>query len=343
MAEQSWVAVFLGGILILLLFLAVTLAINSVLLRNPDLGYGVFPQIDSLRNQFLIVFGLVLLSGLIGGKTLFAMGTLLLGLVALLSALRALPAAGPISAAVAPARTPVPSSTQVTIISQIPEDQFFRDLKCPNCGATVRPTDRECAHCGSQLVPKIDVPTPVAFADVKLDQAISIRHPSRQMEAHVTGRLLYGELWQASRGAEVPWTPTGNYYAGLLLDDGGYLLNWQDRFYILDPPQPLTDMEINRDFAPPAREFARSDQTADVEFQFLGNRWKMLDIGRFVVVYVEGERARFRQKALGRFIHASGAPAESRRALIVEDYQGGGGGQDTLWLGYQISPDAIIT
>jgi len=344
MANLSWVAVFLGGILILLLFLAVTRTINSNLLRNPELAQGFFRvQIDTLGKQFLLILGLVFLIGFIGGRTGTAIGMMLIGLAALLYSFQALPGAHSRSGAATPTLTPVPSSTQRTMISQIPEDQFFEDLKCPSCGATVQPTDRQCAYCGSQLIPKIDAPTPIAFANVKLDQAMSIQHPNGQMDVHVVGRLLYGELWQASRGAQVPWTLTGNYYAGLVLDNNGYLLNWQDRFYILDAPQPLTDMEINRDFAPSAREFAGSDQTADVEFQFLGNRWKMVDIGRFVVVYVEGQGGRFRQKALGRFIHTSGVPAESRRALIVEDYQGGGGGQDTLWLGYQVTAKAIVT
>jgi len=37
---------------------------------------------------------------------------------------------------------------------------------------------------------------------------------------------------------------------------------------------------------------------------------------------------------VGRFIHASGA---DNRALVVEDYQSGSGGQDTAWTGWSIA------
>jgi len=40
---------------------------------------------------------------------------------------------------------------------------------------------------------------------------------------------------------------------------------------------------------------------------------------------------------IGRFIHAS----HQNRILVVEDYQSGGAGQDTLWTGYQIQKSNI--
>jgi hypothetical protein len=130
----------------------------------------------------------------------------------------------------------------------------------------------------------------------------------------------------------VPWTLTGTYYVGLGLDQNIFLMNWQSRFYVLDARAPLTDMSINRDFAPYARQFAASNQTAKVSFPYQGENWHMEDIGRFRVEYAEGDGIRVSPGAVGRFIHAS----DQNKVLVVEDYQTGGSGLDTLWQGYQI-------
>ena len=47
----------------------------------------------------------------------------------------------------------------------------------------------------------------------------------------------------------------------------------------------------------------------------------------------EGSGLRLSPGAVGRFIHAMGA---DNRALVVEDYQSGSGGQDTAWIGWQV-------
>ncbi len=174
---------------------------------------------------------------------------------------------------------------------------------------------------------------------IRLGQRIYVQHPLRgEWMAHVLGRIVYAELWQRQRGAQVPWEPTGNLYAGFWLEGDLFLLNWQNRFYLLDEAVELSDADIQRDFLPHARKFAQSDQTADVYFAYPPAMWHIDDIGKFRVEQVEGEGLRFRPGAIGRFIHASG---DAGRALVVEDYEGGGGGQDTAWIGYHIEEAAI--
>jgi hypothetical protein len=149
--------------------------------------------------------------------------------------------------------------------------------------------------------------------------------------------VYYGELWQEQMKPDVPWTLTGSYYVGLGLNENIFLVNWQNRFYLLDLHQSLTDMSINRDFAPYARKFAASNQTQDVSFSYQETIWNMLDIGRFRIEFAEGDGTRVGPGAVGRFIHAR----HNNKVLVVEDYQTGGSGLDTLWMGYQIEDEDI--
>jgi hypothetical protein len=213
------------------------------------------------------------------------------------------------------------------------------DLKCPSCGAAIKPSDRQCKYCGSSLTPLIELPEPAKLAGLEVGQVVRIVHPQKgEQSFNILGRLLYTELWQASRGPTVPWTPTGNFFAGFALEPAGYLLNWQDRFYLLEERRSLTDMDINRDFMPYARQFAQSDQTADVRFNYGGVRWKIADIGRFAIEFVDGSGLHLGKGAIGRFVHSG----SDKQALVLEDFQSGGsGGQDTLWRGFQIGETDI--
>ncbi len=237
-----------------------------------------------------------------------------------------------------------PAQSAATAQVQLPErkmpENIPADLKCPSCGASIKPTDKICAFCGSALQPLVDLPEPAKLGALEIGKTVRVVHPqSGEITYRVRGRLLYTELWQATSGPTVPWTPTGNYYAGFLLDPVSYLLNWQDRFYLLGEVRPLTDMDINRDFLPYAKQFAQSNQTANVEFPYAGARWKMVDIGRFAIEFEEGEGNHLHKGAIGRFIHASSGSA----ALVVDDFQSGGsGGQDTLWRGFQIKETDIM-
>jgi len=100
---------------------------------------------------------------------------------------------------------------------------------------------------------------------------------------------------------------------------------------------PLSDPDIQRDFAPYAKQFAQSDQKADIYFSYPPAMWHIDDIGKFRIDQVQGGGFRAQVGAVGRFIHSSGA---DKRALIVEDYEGGGG-QDAAWVGYQIDLENI--
>jgi hypothetical protein len=132
--------------------------------------------------------------------------------------------------------------------------------------------------------------------------------------------------------------PTGNVFLGFWLEGGMFLLHWQNRFYLLDDSVQVSDADIQRDFLPHARKYAQSDQTAEVHFAYPPAMWRIDDIGKFRIESVDGQSLAFSPGSTGRFIHASG---DSGRALVVEDYEGGGGGQDTVWNGYQITEEDI--
>ncbi len=238
-----------------------------------------------------------------------------------------------------PAAINAPVANAPTLAEKMAAMNIPKDLKCPSCGAAIRPTDKLCKYCGSSLVPLIDLPQPANFGDVQLGQQVRIAHPRQgQLTLTVQRRLYYGELWQERQAANVPWTSTGAYFVGLTLERGLYLLNWQSRFFLLESSWPLTDMVINRDFAPYARQFAASNQTADVRFGYGGTTWHMDDIGKFRIEYCEGEGSPVSVGSVGRFIHAS----QDKDVLVVEDYQAGGsGGLDTLWRGVALQQSDI--
>jgi hypothetical protein len=180
---------------------------------------------------------------------------------------------------------------------------------------------------------------PRKFNWIKTGERIHVRHPVKgETMAHVLGRILFAELMQRGRGPQVPWTPTGNVFAGFWLEGGILLLNWQNRVYLLDDRIELSDTEITRDFLPHARKFAQSNQSADVYFAYPPAMWHVDDIGKFRIEAVEGITVDYQFQGSGRFIHASG---DSRRALVVEDFEGGNG-QDTVWIGYQIEEDDVL-
>jgi len=238
-----------------------------------------------------------------------------------------------------PPTSSAPITDESTIAERIRQAHVANGFKCPNCGATIEnATDRKCRHCDSILVDMSDMPKPEIWADVEIGQSVRIkREKNKDINAEVVYRLYYGELWQEKMTTSTPWTLTGNYYTGLGLNNDMYLLNWQSRYYLLDTRSALTDTDINRDFAAYAREFAASNQTRNVMFSYDGTRWKMIDIGRFRIEYTEGPGAIANSGAIGRFIHARA----DDRILVVEDFQSGGSGRDTLWTGDEISKKDI--
>lgn len=234
--------------------------------------------------------------------------------------------------------TSAPLTDESTIADRIKEIHVRNDFKCPNCGAIVLPTDIRCKHCDSVLVATADLPRPNTWADVEIGQEVQVKHPKKgNINLTVTHRIYYGELWQAKMRPDVPWTLTGNYFVALRLGENISLMNWQTRFYLLDSQETLTDTVINRDFAQPARKFASSNQTVEVRFQYGGSTWQIEDIGRFRIEFAEGDGIKVSPGAIGRFIHAR----HNNQILVVEDYQTGGSGHDTLWKGYQIEEGNI--
>ncbi|MCC7361088.1 MAG: hypothetical protein IT317_16510 [Anaerolineales bacterium] len=176
------------------------------------------------------------------------------------------------------------------------------------------------------------------FFHAKLGQSITFNHPERGgVTGQILGTIEYAELWQRRKAPSEPWTPTGNSFAAHWL--GSQLLyEWQGRLYVLDEYQPLSDAEVQQSFLPYAKRFAQSNQTAQVSFAWPPASWTIADIGKFRVTRAEGQGLRLNAGAEGRFIHCKGA---DRRALVVEDYQAGQGGQDTAWIGYTLNWEDI--
>jgi hypothetical protein len=180
------------------------------------------------------------------------------------------------------------------------------------------------------------------LSHIQVGQRIRVKHPQQgELSVYVMGHTLFDELWQTRRGAQSPWVPTGNTFSAFWLETNLLLLNWQNRYYLLDELTVTSDSEIGRDFAPHARKFAQSDQTAEVLFAYPPGSWRMIDIGKFRVSRVEGEGMRQRPGGVGRFIHAHGSGREAgvQRGLVVEDYEGGG--EDVVWVGYLIEATDI--
>lgn len=176
------------------------------------------------------------------------------------------------------------------------------------------------------------------FFNARIGQNITVKHPER---GNITGKILgsirYTELWQRTNAPSEPWVPTGNEYTAHWL--GNFMIyEWQDRLYLLDAYDALTDRDIQTSFLPHAKRFAQSDQTAQVSFAYPPASWTIVDIGKFSVSRAEGQGLRLGPGATGRFIHCSG---RDNRALVVEDYQSGSGGQDTAWIGWSLSWDDI--
>jgi hypothetical protein len=232
-----------------------------------------------------------------------------------------------------PAAAPTPSSP--TISDRIKAEHAKGEYKCPRCGATNEPTGTKCAFCGSVLAAAQNIPRPAAWAEVEVGRVVQVEHPQRgKVTSNVVQRVYYGELWQERTTPDTPWTLTGSFFAGLLLENGIYLLNWQGRFYLLEEQIVLADRDIQRHFASPARRFASSNQAAQVRFDYLGTAWKIDDIGRFRVELADGAGQKLEAGAVGRFIHAG---TQDGRALVVEDYQSGGRGTDLARAGFKVA------
>lgn len=172
------------------------------------------------------------------------------------------------------------------------------------------------------------------FQRARLGQNITVNHPKRgPITGKIIGTIRYTELWQRSKSPNEPWVPTGNQFTAHWL--GNYMIyEWKENVWLLDEYDALTDKDIATNFMPYAKRYGESNETADVYFAYPPATWKITDIGKFSVLSTEGTGLRLSTGAVGRFIHGIG---DGGRALVVEDYQSGGGGQDTAWIGYQIT------
>lgn len=272
------------------------------------------------------------------------------GLIALGNGIKAIKeaASGDIEPSPVGAAKPSPAAKPVTVQPRAAENPFKfnipenipTDLKCPSCGASIGPTTRKCAYCGSILQPVIDIPDPLHLAGLEVGAGVRVRQPNGERDFRVQGRALIAELWQASRGSNIPWTFTGNLFAGFALSGASkaYLLNWQNRFYLFEKRQGIDDQHIQHYFLPHARAFGQGNQMGRVAFDYEGRRWQIVDIGRSQVIFTEGEGLHIQRGAEARFIYVQGGETH----LLVEDYRSGGAAQDTLWKGFQVQEQDII-
>lgn len=228
-----------------------------------------------------------------------------------------------------------PVTNEPTIADRIKTIHIATNFKCPSCGAVIKPIDMKCNHCGSCLVETANLPKPTNWGNIEVGQGVQINHPTKGLlNLKISYRIYYGEMWQVQMSPDVPWTLTGNYFTGLGLTNEMYLLNWQNRNYLLRPITLLSDGEINSVFAPAARKFAESNQTRNVDFMYAKEIWTITDIGRFRIEFTEGNEITPQPGAIGRFIHAKNRTQE--KILVLEDYQMGGIGLDNLRIGYQL-------
>ena len=180
------------------------------------------------------------------------------------------------------------------------------------------------------------------FTRTKLGDRVRFRHPERgELVGKVLGYIKYTELWQRRKNPSEPWVPTGNTFQSVWLGDI-LLYYWKGALRILDAYEPVNDVEIKRTFLPAARAFGQSDETARVNFAYPPGSWEITDIGKFRVYGIAGEGLRLEQDAVGRFIHATGGTGLSGRVLVVEDYQEGAGGQDTVWIGWEADVSDVL-
>ena len=201
-------------------------------------------------------------------------------------------------------------------------------------GGAPRPAAKTSPVPPPALSRKTGDPMRDQFIKARIGQTITVNHPQRgPITGKILGSIRYTELWQRVNSPSEPWTPTGNEFVAHWL--GNFLLyEWQDRLYLLDDYVSLTDQDIQTSFMPYAKRFAQSNQTAHVVFDWPPASWVIKDIGKFSVAQAEGAGLRLSPGATGRFIHGDGA---DNRAIVLEDYQSGGGGQDTAWTGWSIT------
>jgi len=172
------------------------------------------------------------------------------------------------------------------------------------------------------------------FQRARIGQNITVKHPQRgPITGKIIGTIRYVELWQRVKSPSEPWVPTGNQFTAHWL--GNFMLyEWKGSIWLFDQYDMLTDKDVATNFMPYAQRFGQSNETADVYFAYPPATWKITDIGKFSVQSAEGSGLRLSTGAVGRFIHGLG---DGGRALVVEDYQSGSGGQDTAWIGYSIT------
>jgi hypothetical protein len=190
----------------------------------------------------------------------------------------------------------------------------------------------------TQDEPKISDSLRSRFHAARVGQYVTALHPvNGQFTKKIVGSIKYDELWQRRKDPNEPWVPTGNQFTAHWLGDM-LIYEWKEQLFLLDQFDALTDQVVAQNFLPYAKKFGASDETATVQFTYPPATWTITDIGKFRVASVEGDGLRLGVSAIGRFIHASAA---DKRALVVEDYQSGSGGQDTAWIGYSINWDGV--
>jgi len=181
------------------------------------------------------------------------------------------------------------------------------------------------------------------LAGARLNQKLTYKHPRRGgLTGIILGTIVYTELWQRRKSPAEPWIPTGNRFTAHWIGDT-LIYSWKERLFALDSYDAITDSEIAQQILPHAKAFGQSDETAEIAFAYPPASWVITDIGKFQVERAEGSGLRLGVGAVGRFLHARGGSGNEGQVLVVEDYLEGAGGQDTVWRGWQIGWEDLIS
>jgi hypothetical protein len=161
----------------------------------------------------------------------------------------------------------------------------------------------------------------------------------------VVGTITLTELQKFGR-RNAEWQPSGRKFKLVQLAGDRLIARMptgegeQERWFVMQqgPVRGLTGFMAGNEGQPgPARQFAASDQLADVRFTWVDNEWQMTDIGTFDFE-VSGDGF---LSGSGRCRHTMAKEVGGKRWFLFFDLMKGSG-SDSLWIGPQLDLEVEI-
>jgi hypothetical protein len=161
----------------------------------------------------------------------------------------------------------------------------------------------------------------------------------------VVAAITLAEL-QKFAGRKAGWQPSGREFKLIQLVGDRLIARMpvgegeQERWFMMQqgPARGLTRFMAGTEGEPgPARQFAASDQLADVRFTWADNDWEMTDIGTFDF-QVSGDGF---LSGSGRCRHTMAKEVGGKRWFLFFDLMRGSG-SDSLWIGPQLDLEVEI-